>query len=54
MNSELTEIKVSTHGFKVSTHEDSVQGIDFAIESVDTYEQRTNMMIKSQHIKMKC
>ena len=30
------EFKVSTHGFEVSTHEDSVQGIDFEIESVDT------------------
>ena len=36
MNSELTRIKVSTHGFEVSTHKDNVQRIDFAIESVDT------------------
>ena len=32
----ILELKVSTHDFKESTHEDSVQRINFGIEGVDT------------------
>ena len=36
LDSKLPGIKVSTHALKSSTPEDSVQEIDFAIESIDT------------------